>query len=873
MSTGTSYTLSINFVGADKGATSTARTVGREITGLGGKVKGLATGAALLTGGAFLLKWGKQAVSTYRTVGGELIKLQRLAGTTDDRAAGLYVWAQQSGVATTKLSTALGLLSTNIQNGKAAKLGLDLKDATGAALPLDQALAKISDRVAKMPAGAERNNLVRGLFGKSGLDLLPMLLKGGDAIDVFTEKAKQLGISINGDDIKQATQNQRDLNLAWTAAGVTVGKEVLPYVTQLVGFMARNLPPVVGILGGLVRTVSGLPMPLRFALGALVALGPAVKVLSIVATPFKLIAAGAKAGGDALTMFRLGLAGATEKGAGFSNWLGGAVSSIGGLSTAALLGGVAVVGLGAGMLAMADKAEQSRREAQALQTAIASVRSEMDATGKSAKEVFRDTTLPQFLSRLGPWLKQDFGLGAEELLKAVTGSGAEFDRAMQEAFGKNLSLKERLARNSIKELRAAYFGAINETKAQADAERDLGSETDATTGAVDRQTGALTRASAATDLANQRLQSRIDKVRQQADADRAAQQATADRRAAEQELAAAEATAAGTSDEARQAAEAVADARRSETEAADELARAQLSVAEARSKLNDAEAEAADRLRDLALAARESRTDEAGARVALDRARKELERAGSNKRNDPIARAEAAQRVREAEDALAAATLKRQETEKDNAKAQAAGVAGDDQVVAARKAVTDANRSVVDAEQRVQDAQRSTAQAAEAQAKLITDARAHVQDAAKKVEDAIRNEAQAAGDAEAAHNGAAAGILRQIQVLDQLAGRMDPNSPLRRNIEDLAAELAAAFGAGSGSGDFWSKYQGLFGGNASRVSGGGSARTGGASPGAANAEPPHVEFHQTNIIQGTPRQQTHALRQAGKDGVAKAVGG
>lgn len=866
-----SVTLKIEFVGADKGATSTARTVGREITSLGGKVKGLAAGAALLTGGAFLLKWGKQAITTYRMVGADLLKLQRIAGTTDERAAGLYVWAQQSGVATTKLSASLGILSTNIANGKAAKLGLDLKDANGQALPLDQALAKIAARVASMPAGGDRNNLVKALFGRGGLDLLPMLLKGGDAIDVFTKKAEQLGISINSDDIKQATQNQRDLNLAWTAAGVTVGKQVLPYVTQLVGFMARNLPPVVGIVGGLAHAVAGLPMPLKVALGALVALGPAVKVLGVIATPFKLIAAGAKGAQSALTMFRLGLAGATEKGAGFANRIGAAVSATGGLTVAAPL---AAAGLALLVYGLAQTAAQAARA----KANVSALVEEARQSGKTVGEAFNERLAATVsgapggfdLEVSGSWFRQllkTYDVGAKELSKLLLGPQKDFDAFLQ---GLNRKNAPREFVGQLERLRAAGDNAKQTAKDLDQAQRDLGVSTDEAAAAATGQAGALDRAAAAAARANQAIEDRIAKVRQQHDADRAAEQATADRVAAEQDLADAEATVAGTSDEARQAARAVEDARRGETDAAEELARAQLSVADARDKLNDAEAEAADRLRDLQQAAREALTGELGARVALRRALKEQERTNASGA-DKLTRDEAAQRVREAEDALAAAALKRQQTDQKNAAAQAAGVAGDEQVVAARKAVADANDSVTSAEQRLQDAQAATAEAARSQAKVIEDARHKVQEAAKRVEDAMVNEAQAAGDAAAAHDGAAAGALRQIQVLDQLAGRLDPNSPLRRNVQGLADDLAAAFG-GPGGG-FWANAANLFGGTSSATSGTGSARAGGASPGAANAEPPHVEFHQTNIMQGTPRQQAHALRQAGKDGVAKAVGG
>lgn len=838
--------LNIVIAGDSKGATVAMNKVGSEAQGLGSRLGGLAKSAGALLAGGAAIRWAQQSITTYRTVGGEMLKLQRLTGASEDAVSGLWVAAQQSGVPFEKLATSLGIFSSKLKSKAVRDLGLDLTDAAGKALPLDQALAKVMDRVKSMPAGAERNALVRTLFGRSGTDLLPLLQRGGSALDEFAAKAQQLGITLNSDDIRAATANQREFNLAMTSVGFVVGKEVLPAVTGFMGVLARNLPPVVQAVSGAVDVFKGLPGPVQATAGALVAIAPAAKVLGTIAVPFKMISTAAKASSSSLTMFRLGLAGATEKGAGASNAIGGLVAKMGGLSVAAPIAGAAMVGLGAIVYALADDAAKAAKRQAEMKSSIDAIRSAADAAGVSLDKAFSDVTVPEWVGQnpdILPGLKAA-GTNLTEFVAAAQGSDAEFKKWLNSL---GLSDQEMLKFGArLIEQHEALKGAKEATDAEAKANKELGVSAEDAAAAIGTQTTALERAAASVEALRSSQKQLVDSQQRVSDAHRDAQSAQAD-------LAVARRAAAGDSDEYRDAVAAVSDAEEGVVDAQQGLLDAQRGVLDAQKELNDARAEAKRRLEDLAEAARDAALAEEEANLRVREARQEAERKAADPRATQLDRDRAALEVRKAEEEARQAHVDNTRAAQDSQAAQEAGIEGDQAVVDARRAVTEANQRVTAAEQDVADARTGVAEAERRAAKVISDARAKVAEAQQRAEDAMLKEVSAWEDLAVQQYGAVDGGQKYLAYLTDLEKKLDPGSPLAQRVQALVRDVSTAVGLG---GLLGAQPGATVGANILAGAGGGDRP---ASSGPRSARQP---LSITQVFQGTPTQQRRAQRDA-----------
>ena len=225
---------------------------------------------------------------------GAVAGLAAMAKGSIDTADNLNDMSQRTGVAVESLSRfgqaaadsgssiegvakGMGQLAKRITDpGSAASaalkgIGIATTDAQGKVRSLDSVMLDISDRFAKMPDGAEKSALAMQLFGKSGVELIPMLNQGRAALE-------QYQATISGDMAKSADEFNDSLN----AIGRSLSGPFNEAVTAL-------LPAITGIVQGIVgiiKAFTALPAPLQQTilvigglLAALVALAPAISAI------------------------------------------------------------------------------------------------------------------------------------------------------------------------------------------------------------------------------------------------------------------------------------------------------------------------------------------------------------------------------------------------------------------------------------------------------------------------------------------------------------------------------------------------------------------------------------------------------------------
>lgn len=199
--------------------------------------------------------------------------------------------AADSGTSIDEIAVGLGRLARGVVDptSKASEalkgIGISALDANGKVKGLDEIILSISDVFAKLPDGAEKAALAQELFGRSGVNLIPFLNQGREALSQYSATITT--------DLAQASDKFND---TLNAIGIALAGPFSEAVTAL-------LPAITSIaeaLVGLIQGFSSLPEPLQATLlviggllTALVALAPAIaSIITIGSAIAGLFAAG-----------------------------------------------------------------------------------------------------------------------------------------------------------------------------------------------------------------------------------------------------------------------------------------------------------------------------------------------------------------------------------------------------------------------------------------------------------------------------------------------------------------------------------------------------------------------------------------------------
>lgn len=249
--------ISLRLIGKDVSASKALRGVGKTASDTGKKLSGFGKLSAGVFGGiataavaSKVVDFGKQTVEAFANAGGATLKLQRYTGGTAESMSRLVHVANMSGVSVDQLGKGLGFLSKNLAaNSDAARsLGISFRNADGSIRPLDELLPQISEKFATMPNGPEKTAMVLKLFGKAGMDLLPMLNKGAAGMAELQAESDRLGTTLSGSDltaVKENTIAKRRFGEAVRGLQIAIGRELYPALTMVTNFLSNNVVPVI----------------------------------------------------------------------------------------------------------------------------------------------------------------------------------------------------------------------------------------------------------------------------------------------------------------------------------------------------------------------------------------------------------------------------------------------------------------------------------------------------------------------------------------------------------------------------------------------------------------------------------------------------
>jgi methyl-accepting chemotaxis protein len=262
----------------------------KSLTNLDRKADGLNDTFGRIKGGAGAMSGALGALVPAVAVGGlttmakgaidaadNLNDLSQRTGVSVESLSRFGAAANDSGSSVDEVAKAMGKLSKSIvdpaskANEALKSIGVSATDASGKIRPMDDVMLDIADRFAKMPDGAQKTALAMELFGKSGMNLIPMLNQGRDALSKYnatmTTEGAQAADKFNDSLNEIARVVAGPFNQAVTA--------LLPLITQI----AEGLAGAITAFTQLPAPVQGAVLVVGALAAAFLALAPAISAI------------------------------------------------------------------------------------------------------------------------------------------------------------------------------------------------------------------------------------------------------------------------------------------------------------------------------------------------------------------------------------------------------------------------------------------------------------------------------------------------------------------------------------------------------------------------------------------------------------------
>lgn len=254
----------VNTDEADKSMQKTESNAESIATKLGNGVKTAAKwGAAIVSGAAIAATAVTGLATNAAGTADEIDKMsQKIGISTEAYQEWSYVMGQ-NGMDVEKLSTGMKTLVSQMDSAASGtasaqenfeKLGVSIYDSSGKLKDQETILNETMHALADMENGTEKARLATELFGKAGIEMMPMLNQGSGAMDELTQRAHDLGLVMSEEAVSAGVKlgdTIDDVKKSFEIIGTNIGNDVVPLVQQFAEFIIANMPMVQETIGGL----------------------------------------------------------------------------------------------------------------------------------------------------------------------------------------------------------------------------------------------------------------------------------------------------------------------------------------------------------------------------------------------------------------------------------------------------------------------------------------------------------------------------------------------------------------------------------------------------------------------------------------------
>ena len=182
--------------------------------------KFIAIGALLAGGKVF-----SEAINSAKEFYGETGKLSKAFGISEEGAIALKIALGDLYIDTDTATGAVGRLTMvmNTAPEKFAQLGVAISDSSGKSRSMISIMLDVVARINEYAEGTDRARAMAYMFGKSWQDVQKIMSLTNDRLEEAAAKARELGIEIRGDDIREYRAAMNDVNDVFEAMNVRIG--------------------------------------------------------------------------------------------------------------------------------------------------------------------------------------------------------------------------------------------------------------------------------------------------------------------------------------------------------------------------------------------------------------------------------------------------------------------------------------------------------------------------------------------------------------------------------------------------------------------------------------------------------------------------
>ena len=174
--------------------------------------------------------------------GDELFNTSQKIGISVEALSGLQYAAALANIEHETLTVGIKKLSSAVVESSKELKALGISQAELKTLSTDELLLRLADRFRQMEDGAGKTALAVKLFGRSGIELIPLLNEGSAGIKKMTDEAKSFGLVIDEKAAAAADQFNDNLDrMKGLIMGITVsiGNGLIPKINSLVKEMEK----------------------------------------------------------------------------------------------------------------------------------------------------------------------------------------------------------------------------------------------------------------------------------------------------------------------------------------------------------------------------------------------------------------------------------------------------------------------------------------------------------------------------------------------------------------------------------------------------------------------------------------------------------
>lgn len=208
---------------------------------------------------AALVSAVKNVVSSLDEIGKKADQI----GLTTDALQELRSIAESAGVSQEKLDSSMERFSKRLGEAAkgtgAAKKALEDLNLTASDLlrmPLDDALSEVADRLSAIESPASQAAAAAAIFGREGVAMINMMRDGAAGMDAMRQEARELGIVIDEDLIRNAEGAQTQLDLMSRVINANLSSALINLAPHLVS-AATGIANLSGVVSEFFSAMGG----------------------------------------------------------------------------------------------------------------------------------------------------------------------------------------------------------------------------------------------------------------------------------------------------------------------------------------------------------------------------------------------------------------------------------------------------------------------------------------------------------------------------------------------------------------------------------------------------------------------------------------